>query len=208
MMSGVPLGGVVRQLHRLAAAPASEVSDGHLLERFCRAGEAAAFEALVRRHGAMVLGVCRRVLRDGHEAEDAFQATFLLLLRKAGSLRQPELLGPWLYGVAYRTALKARAVGARRRERFRALTEQAAVARANALDRQEVRPVLDAAIQRLPEKYRVPFVLCYLEGMTNAQAARRLACPLGTIATRLSRARERIRSRLVKQGFAPWSPGV
>src|SRR5262245_62426386 len=119
MMSGVPLGGVVRQLHRLAAAPASEVSDGHLLERFCRAGEAAAFEALVRRHGPMVLGVCRRVLRDGHAAEDAFQATFLILLRRARGLDCPSL-GSWLYTVAYHVALRARAGEARRRRTERA----------------------------------------------------------------------------------------
>src|SRR5262245_60840031 len=107
---------------RKVSSPAAEPGDGPLLERFARHGEEAAFAALLARHGPMVLGVCRRVLRDPHDAEDAFQATFLLLVRKAGVLRRPEALGPWLYGVAYRTAIKARAGAARRREREQPVT--------------------------------------------------------------------------------------
>src|SRR5262249_25466267 len=107
---------VLRYIRQIGAPPADDDADGELLRRFARTGDAAAFERLVRRHRPMVLGVCRRVLRDGPDADDAFQATFLLLVRKAGFLPQPDRLGPWLHGVAYRTALKARARAARRRE--------------------------------------------------------------------------------------------
>jgi RNA polymerase sigma factor (sigma-70 family) len=148
----------------------------------------------------MVLGVCRRVLRDHHDAEDAFQATFLLLARKARSLRQPEQLGPWLYGVAYRTAVKARANAVRRRARERPVADLPSLSTTDDPVWCDLRPVLDDAIQWLPQKYRVPFVLCYLEGMTNAEAACHLGCPQGTIATRLARARERLRIRLTRQG--------
>src|SRR5438105_4656550 len=125
-------------------------------------------------------GVCRRVLRDAHDAEDAFQATFLLLVRKAGSLRQPERLGPWLYGVAYRTARKARDLAARRRPSARPVDDLPA-APSEDLSWRDLRPVLDAAINQLPAKYQAPVVLCYLQGLTNAQAADRLGCPPGTI---------------------------
>src|SRR5262245_3413682 len=149
-MSGIQLGGVVRQLHQLAGVPAPEVSDGQLLERFRAAGEAPAFEALVRRHGPMVLGVCRRVLRDGHAAEDAFQATFLVLLRRAGALDRRRPLAGWLYTVAYHVALRARADAARRRR-----TEGAAAAPTHAEPQaellwRELRPVLDEELGRLP----------------------------------------------------------
>src|SRR5262245_4782902 len=109
---------VLRYLRTFGGAADSALGDGPLLERFARRGDEAAFAALLRRHGPMVLGVCRRLLRDVHDAADAFQATFLLLVRKAGSLRQPERLGPWLYGVAHRTAVRARARAARRRREF------------------------------------------------------------------------------------------
>jgi RNA polymerase sigma factor (sigma-70 family) len=192
---------VLRYLGECGAAAADGLSDGRLLEQFAHHGDAAAFTALVRRHGPMVLGVCRRVLRDVHAADDAFQATFLLLVRKAGSLRRPEALGPWLYGVAYRTALKARQVAVRRRRREQALPDLPA-APADDLVWRDLRPVLDGAISRLPAKYRAPFVLCYLDGMTNAQAARHLGCPMGTVATRLARARQQLRGRLARQGLA------
>src|SRR5205823_3540528 len=156
-----------------------------------RRRDEAAFAALVRRHGPMVLGVCRRVLRDAHDAEDAFQATFLLLARKAAALRQPDRLGPWLHGVAHRTALKAKAAGVRRRQRERPLDDLPAAGGGDDLLWRDLRPVLDDAIGRLPAKYRVPVVLCYLEGRTNAEAARALGCPTGTVATRLARARQR-----------------
>ncbi len=173
--------------------------DGELLERF-GSGDAEAFAALVRRHGPMVLGVCRRVLAHAHDADDAFQATFLLLVRKANTLRQPEHLGPWLYGVARRTALKAKALAEVRRRREAPLDDEPAARPSDDLAWRDLRPVLDDAIARLPAKYRVPFVLCHLEGLTNAEAARRLGCPPGTVATRLARAREQLRTRLTRRG--------
>src|SRR5262245_52461733 len=142
-MSGVQLGGVVRQLHRLAGVSVHEVSDGQLLERFRAAGEASAFEALVRRHGPMVLGVCRRVLRDGHDAEDAFQGTFLGLLRRAGALDRRQPLAGWLYTVAYHVALRARADAARRRRTEGAATPPAPAEPPAELPWRELRPVLD-----------------------------------------------------------------
>jgi RNA polymerase sigma factor (sigma-70 family) len=194
---------VLRYLRHVGAgAGEAGLSDGQLLERFVRRRDGASFEALVRRHGPMVLGVCRRVLRDAHEAEDAFQATFLLLVRKARSLRQPERVGPWLHGVAYRTAVRARSRAARRQAWDRRVEDLPAPAAGDDLLWRDLRPVLDDAIDGLPSKYRVPFVLCYLEGMTNAQAAQHLGCPPGTVATRLSRARERLRVRLTRQGLA------
>lgn len=190
------------QYIRKISRPALEPTDSELLERFGRRGDEAAFAALVARHGPMVLGVCRRVLRDAHDAEDAFQATFLLLVRKAGSLRQPDQLSPWLYGVAYRTAIKARACAARRRECERpvAVEPVAAAPAAGDMIWRELRPVLDEAVHRLPAKYRAPVVLCYLEGRTNVQAARQLGVPVGTVATRLARAREMLRRHLTRRG--------
>jgi RNA polymerase sigma factor (sigma-70 family) len=192
---------ILHYLHRVGATlPGPGDTDALLLERFTRRGDETAFAALLRRHGPLVLGVCRRVLRDAHEAEDAFQATFLLLVRKAGSLRRPDRLGPWLYGVAYRTAQRARGRAARRRP-LPGSESLAAPAAADELLWNDLRPVLDDAIERLPTKYRTPFVLCYLQGMTQAQAALHLGCPPGTVATRLSRARQRLRTRLARHGL-------
>jgi RNA polymerase sigma factor (sigma-70 family) len=183
-----------------AAADDGGPADGELLERFAGRGEEAAFCAILRRHGPMVLGVCRRVLRDPHDADDAFQATFLLLVRKAGTLRQPHLLAAWLYGVAYRTAMKSRATSARRRQREGPVGGLPLAAPAEDPAWRDLRPLLDEAVGRLPAKYRVPFVLCCLDGLTHAQAARRLSCPPGTVATRLHRARERLRAGLSRRG--------
>jgi RNA polymerase sigma factor (sigma-70 family) len=182
-------------------AEAAGLSDGQLLERFVRTADEAAFTVLVRRHGPMVLGVCRRVLRDPYAADDAFQATFLLLVRKARSLRRPDLLGPWLYGVAQRTALKSRTLALRRRLRERPVQDVPAAAVADEVNGRDLRPLLDEAIGALPAKYRTPFVLCHLEGLTYAQAAARLRCPPGTLATWVARARERLRTRLARQGL-------
>jgi RNA polymerase sigma factor (sigma-70 family) len=135
-------------------------------------------------------------------AEDAFQATFLVLARKAGSLRQAERLAQWLHGVAARTAAKARVEAVRRRAHERQAARTQAVDPVNDLVWRDLRQVLDEEVSRLPARYRVPFVLCYLEGKTNAEAARLLGCPRGTIATRLARARERLRSRLARRGLA------
>jgi len=159
-----------------------------------------AFAALVRRHGPLVLGACRRVLADSHAAEDAFQATFLVLARKADRLRRPESLGSWLYGVATRTALKLRTRQARNRRVEERAALNAVVREADEVVWRDLRPVLDEAVACLPEQYRVPFVLHHLEGATVAETARRLGCPPGTVAARLARAKERLRSRLSRKG--------
>jgi len=189
--------GQIRQL--VGAPPAGDQSDARLLERFADQRDEAAFQALVRRHGPLVLGVCRRVLRDHHDAEDAFQATFFVLARKAGVLGRRGSLAPWLYTVAYRLALRARADASRRRDRER---RAAATLPTQADDggRADLRPVLDEELDRLPEKYRVPLVLCYLDGKTHEEAARELGWPKGTVAGRLARARELLRRRLTRRG--------
>jgi RNA polymerase sigma factor (sigma-70 family) len=199
---------VIRYIRRLSSAPADGPPDAELLGRFARQRDEAAFEALVRRHGPTVLGACRRVLRDPHAADDAFQATFLVLAKKAGALERPAALGPWLYGVAVRTALKARAGAARRRAQERKAATAEAVGPDDGLVWRELRPLLDEAVARLPEKYRVPFVLHHLEGRTVDDVARRLGCPRGTVAARLARARERLRARLTRRGVALSAGGL
>ncbi len=144
----------------------------------------------------MVLGVCRRVLNHEQEAEDAFQATFLVLVRKAGSLESPELLANWLYGVAYRIAQKARAQLARRRHHERLVEPMGAIDPHNDLLWMELRSMLDQELHQLPPKYRVPLVLCYLEGMTNDEAAEQLGWPVGSMSSRLARGRQMLRDRL------------
>jgi RNA polymerase sigma factor (sigma-70 family) len=179
------------------------VTDSELLDRFFARRDEAAFELLVWRHGPMVLGVCRRVLQDAHDAEDAFQATFLTLARKGGSIGRRESLAGWLYTVAQRIALRARARQARRNSRERplpALVEEAACDPSDLLAWRDLRPLLDAEVARLPEKYRDAFILCYVEGKTNEEAAEQLGCPKGTVLSRLSRARERLRKRLSGRG--------
>jgi RNA polymerase sigma-70 factor (ECF subfamily) len=184
-----------------------ELPDRQLLERFVVSGDEAAFAMLVRRHGPMVQGICRRTLTNVQDAEDAFQATFLVLVCKARAIGQPELLGNWLYGVATRVAAKARAVACRRGARETLLARVPDVqTRAGAPSLSEL-PVLDEEVRRLPAKYRIPFVLCYLDGLTNEEAARRLGCPKGTLQSRLSWARQRLRDRLLRRGVAP-SPGL
>jgi RNA polymerase sigma-70 factor (ECF subfamily) len=175
-------------------ADAASLPDGELLTRYLAGREPAALEALVRRHGPVVLGVCRRVLGDPHDAEDAFQATFLVLVRKAGAVRPREMVGPWLYGVATRTALKARALGAKRRAREKQVDALPEVAAADWL------PLLDREVQRLPAKYRLPVVLCELQGHSRADAAGLLRVPEGTLSSRLARARVLLRRRLVRCG--------
>jgi RNA polymerase sigma factor (sigma-70 family) len=191
----------------------AEVSDGQLLSQFAayrdELGEAA-FEVLVRRHGPMVLRVCQQVVGDRHIAEDAFQATFLILARRAGSIRQPELLGHWLHGVALRTAREARMRDDRRRRRESSRAEGIEREPVDEATRPDVSLVcreefeaLHEEVSRLPDRYRAPVVLCDLEGLTYQQAAYRLRCPVGTIGVRLRRARERLRVRLTRRGLAP-----
>jgi RNA polymerase sigma factor (sigma-70 family) len=184
------------------ASPAVEPTDRELLERFHRLRDQAAFEALVRRHGPMVLGVCRRVLHHVHDAEDAFQATFLVLVRRAGSLRDPELLANFLYGVACRVARKARTRLARQSQCERRGTSMPAEDVYSDLAWQELRSVLDEELHALPAKYQAPLVLCYLEGLTNEEAARRLGWPAGSISYRLAKGREMLRHRLARRDQA------
>src|SRR5262249_34148453 len=156
---------------------------------------------LLDRYGPMVLGVCRRLLRDPHDAADAFQATFLVLVRKAASIQNQELVGNWLYGVACRVARRAGLQAVRRPAPRAEVPDMAATDSQTPGDSQELRLVLDEELQRLPRKYRVPMVLCYLEGKTNEATARQLRCPPGTVKTRLARGRELLRARLETRGL-------
>jgi RNA polymerase sigma factor (sigma-70 family) len=181
--------------------------DEELLGRFLGDEEAAseaAFRALVDRHGPMVLGVCRHVLGQAHDAEDAFQATFLSLARSAASIRDRRVLARWLYEVAYRIAVRARVRSAQRRTREKEAAEMSGVGFVREADPawDELRPVLHEEVNRLPEKYRTAVVLCYLQGRTNEEAAAVLQWPVGTVKGRLSRAREMLRSRLTRRGLA------
>jgi RNA polymerase sigma factor (sigma-70 family) len=178
------------------------LTDAELLEKFAATADATSFEALIWRHGAMVLGLCRRILRDQHEAEDAFQATFLVFARKASSIGHREAVGCWLYKVAYRIALRLRAAANKRPTTGEPAEELPAPEPMEDADWRDLRPVLDEEIARLPEKYRAAFVLCYLEGRTNEEAAAQLGCPHGTILSRLSRGREWLRTRLTRRGVA------
>lgn len=191
------------------AGTAAGLSDRELIERFlatgdARAGAESAFACLVGRHGPMVWRVCREVLRDEHEADDAFQAAFLVLARRAGSIRRVESVGPWLYGVALRVARAARRVAARRRDRERTGAEMRPEAESGGeLDRLDAAPLLHEEVGRLAESERAAVVLCYFEGLTHEQAAGQLGWPVGTVRSRLARARDRLRSRLVRRGLAP-----
>ncbi len=181
------------------------MTDGQLLEQVATERQAAAFEELVRRHGPMVLRVCRRVLDHCQDAEDAFQATFLVLARKAGSIAKQESVGSWLHGVAYRIALKARVSASRRHAREKQMGEVpvAAAPQPSSGDwvAQELRPVLDEELERLPEKYRVPLILCYLEGKTTDECARELCWKRGTVASRTARGRDLLARRLTQRGL-------
>jgi RNA polymerase sigma factor (sigma-70 family) len=186
------------------------LTDGQLLERFSTGrGEAPelAFAALVERHGPLVLRVCRSVLRDEHDSMDAFQTTFLVLVRKARSLWVRDSLGPWLHQVAYRAACCARAARIRRRVHEERAAGMASVEVDADGNPEDFDTALHEEIERLPERYRFPVVLCDLEGFTHELAARHLGCPVGTVKSRLARGRERLRSSLVRRGLAP-SAGV
>ncbi|HMC64674.1 MAG TPA: sigma-70 family RNA polymerase sigma factor [Gemmataceae bacterium] len=202
-MAKRPLANVLRHIRSLALTrDAANTEDARLLERFIRDRDEAAFEALLRRHGPMVLGVCRRLLSNPCDVEDAFQVTFLVLVRKARSMRRRDLLAQWLYGVAYRTALKARSQATRRQVCERSVAVPDEPADSNETLTRDLREVLDLEVSRLPEKYRVPVVLCYLEGRTFEEAAAQLGWPAGTVSGRLARAREMLRKRLTRRGLA------
>jgi RNA polymerase sigma factor (sigma-70 family) len=178
------------------------LTDGQLLEYFLLRRDEPAFAALVRRHGPMVMGVCRRVLGNLHDAEDAFQATFLVLARKAASVRSREVVGHWLYRVAYRTAMKAKAVTARRRAKEQQVQDMAQTDAASDDAWRDLLPLLDQELARLPERYRVAVVLCDLGGVTRREAARRLNLPEGTLSGRLTTARRLLAKRLARYGLA------
>jgi RNA polymerase sigma-70 factor (ECF subfamily) len=224
MTHGQPVSAPRRIREPHGARPAEDLSDRQLLQRFVRRREQAAFETLVRRHGARVLAVCRRVLRNEHDAEDVSQAAFLLLARKAGLIPWRESVAGWLAVVASRLALHARSTAARRLDRERPAASLPA-ARDSELEqegnwswlpeqdhpqedplaevaRRELRLVLDDELDRLPEKYRAPVVLCYLEGKTNAEAADELGWPTGSMSRRLARARALLQERLTRRGLA------
>jgi RNA polymerase sigma-70 factor (ECF subfamily) len=187
--------------HLIGSASAAALTDGQLLERFLADHDETAVEVLVRRYGPLVFGAVRRVLHNAHTAEDAFQATFLVLLRKAPSLDRGKPLGAWLCTVAYRLALRARANELRRQR----CEEQAARSRplvgGSAKCPSDLAVALEEELHRLPERHRAPLVLCYLEGKTNDQAAAALGCPRGSMAARLAQARERLRECLARRGF-------
>lgn len=176
------------------------MEDGKLLHRFLSEHDESAFTMIVHRYGGMVWAVCVRRLGETREAEDAFQATFLVLVRKAASLRQPRQLGPWLYGVAYRTALKLKSRRAKQAVKETPLFDPADEKQPTDSLWRELRPILDEEVNRLPEKYRRPVLLCYLQGMNCEEAAQRLGCAKGTVFSRLSRARDLLRQRLVRRG--------
>jgi RNA polymerase sigma factor (sigma-70 family) len=198
--------GVLNQLATiLRFGVVGDLSDSQLLERYltgCDGAEQAAFAALVERHGPMVLSVCRHVLRNRHDADDAFQATFLVLARKAGSVRNGESLASWLHGIALRAAVRAKGDEARRRLHEQRCATLKQEERGDNAVASQLLAELHEEIARLPARYREPVVLCYLQGLSSEQAAGRIGCPIGTVWSRLSTARARLRGGLLKRGVA------
>ncbi len=187
------------------------LSDGELLGLFAEGRDETAelaFAALVERHGPMVLRVCRYVLRNAHDAQDAFQATFLILVRRAVVIRKRESVGSWLHGVALRVSVCARTPLARRRRHEQIASENASICAGDELESHEIAAVLHHELGRLPERYRAAVVLCYLEGLSCEAAAQRLRWPVGTVKSRLSRGRERLLRRLIRRGFGPEEPST
>jgi len=192
---------VIQHLRRMVLLrDGAGLTDGQMLEDYISRCDEAALAALVYRHGPMVWGVCRRLLRNYYDAEDAFQATFLVLVRKAASIASRELFANWLYGVAHQTALKARATAARRKERERQMTEMPEPALMEQGLWRDLQPLLDEELSRLPDKYRSLIVMCDLEAKPRKEVARQLSCPEGTVAGRLARARTMLARRLAKRG--------
>ena len=205
-MAQASQGTALRHIHTLFnVGSIGGLTDGQLLERFrfCNdEGADLAFAALVERHGPMVLRVCQSVLRQRHDSEDAFQATFLILVKKAASVRKRNSVVSWLHGVAYRVACCQKGATARRRRHEQRFAARPA---ASALDedREELASVLHEGLDRLPEKYRAPIVLCYFENLSHEEAASQLCWPVGTVRSRLARGRAQLRSRLMRRGLAP-----
>jgi RNA polymerase sigma factor (sigma-70 family) len=192
---------IVRYIHSLVGNPAfKNLTDGELLKRFVGAGEEAAFTELLRRHGRLVWGVCRRILHHEQEAEDAFQIVFLVLTNRAKSIRKQASVSSWLYGVAYRVAVRIKQKARKRR----ACEEQALRASpTNTVSEacfHELQAILDDELNRLPEKYRAPFVLCYFEARSGQEAARELGLRERTLSSRLAQARKMLQKRLRRRG--------
>jgi RNA polymerase sigma factor (sigma-70 family) len=178
-------------------------ADRALLDRFVAQRDEAAFTELVSRHGALVMGVCRRILGNVQDSEDAFQATFIVLSKKAASIRNLDSTSSWLHGVAVRVALKAKSLAGERRTRERRVAEMTPSTTPGVQEAlPQLRPVIDEELSALPDKYRAALVLCYLEGKTNEGAARAIGCPVGTMSRRLEKARDLLRDRLVGRGVA------
>jgi RNA polymerase sigma factor (sigma-70 family) len=194
---------ILRQLRQMVAVKdVRAVPDQQLLDRFARQREEAAFEALVQRHGPLVLGVCRRVLHNWHDAEDVFQATFLVLARKARSIGKQASVGSWLYQVAYHMALKARKQASNRQRRARQTARRDEADPLTEVTGRELLAVLDEELQNLAECERSPLVLCYLEGRTRDEVARLLGCSQSTLNRRIEHAKDRLRGRLARRGVA------
>ena len=189
-------------IHRMSRLPEAP-DDGQLLSAFVERRDESAFALMVQRHGPLVYGVCRRWLRESADVEDAFQATFLVLVRRAGTIARPQQLGNWLYGVALRTARKQgfRNLRIRRREEQRGnLASLSVHHRESNLD---LGMVLDEELRRLPQKYRLPILLCHAQGLSRREASEIIGCPEGTLSARLARAAQLLRRRLTSRGFAP-----
>lgn len=199
-MAQAPAAEIMRHLHRLLQTETADLADAQLLRSFASIRDEACFATLVRRHGHLVLGVARRVLANVHDAEDVFQATFLVLARKAHSIRKQEALASWLYGVAHRLAMKVRKQAARRREIEKSLLPTPNGEPPMAGNLRELQAVLEDEVARLPTKYRMSFVLCCLEGKSREEVARELGWKKGTLASRLDQARKLLASRLSRRG--------
>jgi RNA polymerase sigma factor (sigma-70 family) len=193
---------LLRHLRTVAASQGADLNDRQLLERFAAGRDQGAFEALVRRHAPLVLGVCRRVLHHEQDAEDAFQATFLVLARKAVDVGRHGSVAGWLYRVAYHAAIRARAQSVRREDRERQAAPRESPDLLEEVSGRELLAVLDEELQRLPEDRRVPLVLCYLQGHTCDEAARQLGWSLRTLNRRLEQGRNSLRARLARRGIA------
>jgi RNA polymerase sigma factor (sigma-70 family) len=197
-----PLNPLVRHIHKLVGTPATpELTDAELLRRFAREQDEGAFALLVERHGRLVWAVCRRLLMHEQDAEDAFQATLLVLARKAGSIRKSRSVASWLYGVAYRTSLKTRTTIARRQKHEQKAEVRPTQGPVSEAAVRELQAILDEEVQRLPEKFRAPFVLCCLESKSKGEAASELGWPEGSVSGRVAEARKRLQRRLARRGI-------
>jgi RNA polymerase sigma factor (sigma-70 family) len=207
-MADSPNAGVLRYIRHLVRPEEGERSDAELLQQFAAHSDEAAFTALLQRHGPLVLAACREVLGHAHDAEDAFQATFLVLARKATSIHRREALAAWLHRVAVNIARTARASDVQRRACARRRATMCNQIAAEAAAPTDWRPLLHEELDRLPEKYRAPVLLCYLEGRTHIETAQQLGWPVGTVKGRLARARDLLRARLTRRGLALPGGGV